>query len=854
MLNPLNFISKFIKSSNQKELDRINKIVKKINSLENDFKKLDDSNFPKKTKEFKEQIKQGKTLDELLPQVFALVREASKRTRNERHFDVQIIGGIVLHEGKIAEMRTGEGKTLTIALAAYLNALAEKGVHIVTVNDYLAKRDSIEMGQIYNFLGLSSGYINNDQDDAERKKNYNCDITYATNSELGFDYLRDNMKFSEEEMVQREHSFSIVDEIDSCLIDEARTPLIISGSAEDKTAQYLAVDNLIKDLSKNDYEIDEKDKSILLTNDGINNVEKIFSNAGILKNNNFYDPENLHLVHHVNQALRANHLFEKGKDYIVKDGSLKIIDELTGRILEGRRFGDGLHQALEAKEKINIQAENQTLASITYQNYFKLYKKISGCTGTAATESEEFFEIYNLTVVIIPTNNEMIRKDYNDQIFRTEDEKNSAIIKKIIDLHNKGQPILIFTSSINKSEVYSDLLKKKNIKHVVLNAKNHENEADIIANAGKEKSVIITTSISGRGVDIQLGGKKGSISEDQLQIDKDKIKSLGGLFVIGTERMESRRVDNQARGRSGRQGDEGGSIFYVSLEDDLMRIFGSESMNKMLEKLGLKDGESIDHPWINKALERAQQKVEARNFDIRKTLIKFDNVLNDQRHVVFSQRKNAMKSENIFDYSDEFLNEITEDIIKLKIQNLSNPKSNEFINRLRQIVGKSFEEGELKELIASKDDEIKTKITNKFLKSREDRIKLLGKVHAKEIEKRIFLQSIDLNWKSHIQYLEQLRQVIGLRSYGQRDPLIEYKKEAFDLFSNLLEKLKLDYVTILMNLKVETQSDQVTNTQKKIEIDNNPKCLLILNKGKKISRNDRCEATGKKFKNCCGAL
>ena len=854
MLNPLNFISKFIKSSNQKELDRINKIVKKINSLENDFKKLDDSNFPKKTKEFKEQIKQGKTLDELLPQVFALVREASKRTRNERHFDVQIIGGIVLHEGKIAEMRTGEGKTLTISLAAYLNALAEKGVHIVTVNDYLAKRDSIEMGQIYNFLGLSSGYINNDQDDAERKKNYNCDITYATNSELGFDYLRDNMKFSEEEMVQREHSFSIVDEIDSCLIDEARTPLIISGSAEDKTAQYLAVDNLIKDLSKNDYEIDEKDKSILLTNDGINNVEKIFSNAGILKNNNFYDPENLHLVHHVNQALRANHLFEKGKDYIVKDGSLKIIDELTGRILEGRRFGDGLHQALEAKEKINIQAENQTLASITYQNYFKLYKKISGCTGTAATESEEFFEIYNLTVVIIPTNNEMIRKDYNDQIFRTEDEKNSAIIKKIIDLHNKGQPILIFTSSINKSEVYSDLLKKKNIKHVVLNAKNHENEADIIANAGKEKSVIITTSISGRGVDIQLGGKKGSISEDQLQIDKDKIKSLGGLFVIGTERMESRRVDNQARGRSGRQGDEGGSIFYVSLEDDLMRIFGSESMNKMLEKLGLKDGESIDHPWINKALERAQQKVEARNFDIRKTLIKFDNVLNDQRHVVFSQRKNAMKSENIFDYSDEFLNEITEDIIKLKIQNLSNPKSNEFINRLRQIVGKSFEEGELKELIASKDDEIKTKITNKFLKSREDRIKLLGKVHAKEIEKRIFLQSIDLNWKSHIQYLEQLRQVIGLRSYGQRDPLIEYKKEAFDLFSNLLEKLKLDYVTILMNLKVETQSDQVTNTQKKIEIDNNPKCLLILNKGKKISRNDRCEATGKKFKNCCGAL
>ncbi|MDC1025792.1 preprotein translocase subunit SecA [Candidatus Pelagibacter sp.] len=854
MFNPLNLITKFIKSSNQKELDRIGKIVKTINSLEDEFKKLDDLDFPKKTQEYKEQIKQGKTLDELLPQAFALVREASKRTRNERHFDVQIIGGVVLHEGKIAEMRTGEGKTLTITLAAYLNALTEKGVHIVTVNDYLAKRDSIEMGQIYNFLGLSSGYINNDQDDMERKKNYNCDITYATNSELGFDYLRDNMKLSEQEIVQREHSFSIVDEIDSCLIDEARTPLVISGSAEDKTAQYLAVDNLIKDLNNKDYEIDEKEKSILLTNEGINNVEKIFSNAGILKNNNFYDPENLQLVHHVNQALRANHLFEKGKDYIVKDGSLKIIDELTGRILEGRRFGDGLHQALEAKEKIDIQAENQTLASITYQNYFKLYKKISGCTGTAATEAEEFFEIYGLAVVIIPTNNEMIRKDYNDQIFRTEDEKNNAIIEKIVERHKAGQPILIFTSSINRSEIYSGLLKKKNIKHVVLNAKNHENEADIIANAGKENSVIITTSISGRGVDIQLGGKKGSIEETLLQIDKSKIKSLGGLFVVGTERMESRRVDNQARGRAGRQGDEGSSIFYVSLEDDLMRIFGSESMNKMLEKLGLKDGESIDHPWINKALERAQQKVEARNFDIRKTLIKFDNVLNDQRHVIFSQRKNAMNSSNIFEYSDEFLKEIIENIIKLKIQNLSNPKNNEFSNRLRQIVGKSFEEGELKEIITSKDDDIKTKITNKFLKSREDRIKLLGEVHAKEIEKRIFLQSIDLNWKSHIQYLEQLRQVIGLRSYGQRDPLIEYKKEAFDLFSNLLEKLKLDYVTILMNLKVETQLDQVANTKDKIEIDNNPKCLLILNKGKKISRNDRCEATGKKFKNCCGAL
>ena len=845
MFNPLNLITKFIKSSNQKELDRIGKIVNSINLLEDKFKKLDDLDFPKKTLEFKEQIKQGKTLDELLPEAFALVREASKRTRNERHFDVQIIGGVVLHEGKIAEMRTGEGKTLTISLAAYLNALSGKGVHIVTVNDYLAKRDSIEMGQIYNFLGLSSGYINNDQNDIERKRNYNCDITYATNSELGFDYLRDNMKFSETEMVQRDHSFSIVDEIDSCLIDEARTPLVISGSAEDKTAQYLAIDKLVRQLNYKDYEIDEKERSILLTNEGINNVERIFSNAGILKNNNFYDPENLHLVHHVNQALRANHLFEKGKDYIVKDESLKIIDELTGRILEGRRFGDGLHQALEAKERLNIQAENQTLASITYQNYFKLYNKLSGCTGTAATEAEEFFEIYNLTVVIIPTNNEMIRNDFNDQIFRTENEKNDSIIEKIIERHNAGQPILIFTSSINKSEIYSALLKKKNIKHVVLNAKNHENEADIIANAGKEKSVIITTSISGRGVDIQLGGKKGSVEADQLKKDKDKIKSLGGLFVVGTERMESRRVDNQARGRAGRQGDEGSSIFYVSLEDDLMRIFGSESMNKMLEKLGLKDGESIDHPWINKALERAQQKVEARNFDIRKTLIKFDNVLNDQRHVVFSQRKDAMNSENIFDYSDEFLKEIIEDIIKLKIQNLSNPKSNEFSNRLKQIVGKSFDESELKGLIFGKDSELKEEIIKKFSESREERIKILGEDHAKEIEKRIFLQSIDLNWKSHIQYLEQLRQVVGLRSYGQRDPLVEYKKEAFDLFSSLLDKLKLDFVTILMNLKVVTEQQE---ENKKSMVDQ-------IKSGKKVGRNEPCTCgSGKKFKHCCGAL
>ena len=849
MINPLKFVSRIFKSSNQRELERLKKITENINTLEKEVEKMEDAEFPKKTNDLKERLKKGEDINKLLPEAFSLVREASRRTRGERHFDVQIIGGIVLHEGKIAEMKTGEGKTLTITLAAYLNSLYGKGVHIVTVNDYLAKRDSIEMGKIYNFLGISSGFINNDQDDYERKRNYNCDVTYATNSELGFDYLRDNMKFSIDEMVQRQHFFSIVDEIDSCLIDEARTPLIISGAAEDKTNQYLAIDGLVKRLKSEDFEIDEKDKNIMLTNNGINNVEKIFTDAGILKNNNFYDPENLTLVHHVNQALRANHLFAKGKDYLVKDGVLKIIDELTGRILEGRRYGDGLHQALEAKEKIEIQAENQTLASITYQNYFKLYSKISGCTGTAVTESQEFFEIYNLSVIVIPTNNPMIRKDFNDQIFRTEKEKNNAIIQKIKECHSNGQPLLIFTSSVNKSEIYSELLHKEKIKHVVLNAKNHANEAEIIANAGKKNSVILTTSISGRGVDIKLGGKKEVSIDDKVEgEEKNIVKNLGGLFVIGTERMESRRVDNQARGRAGRQGDEGCSIFFVSLQDDLMRIFGSESMNNVLEKLGLKDGESIDHPWINKAIERAQQKIEARNFDIRKTLIKFDNVLNDQRHVIFSQREKIITTTNIFEFSDEFLQEMINNLIQLKSKKLNNPKNIEFENKLKSLMGKNFDLSKTQFLTKNTDKSLENYLKEQFKLARDERIKVLNNEHAQEIERRIFLQSIDLNWKSHIQYLEQLRQVIGLRSYGQRDPLIEYKKEAFELFENLLNKLKLDFITILFNLKVNVKPIER-------ETVNKPKNIDSKYIGKKMSRNEPCFCgSGKKYKRCCGAL
>ncbi len=839
MLNPLKFISKFIKSSNQKTLDKLSLMVNKVNLLENEISNLNDVDFPEKTNFLKERLKSGEDIQNILPEAFALVREASKRTRGERHFDVQIMGGIVLHNGNIAEMKTGEGKTLTIVLAAYLNALNEKGVHVVTVNDYLAKRDCTNMGKIYNFLGMTSGYINNDQNDEERKMNYNCDITYATNSELGFDYLRDNMKYSSNEFVQRAHHFAIVDEIDSCLIDEARTPLVISGAAENKEGQYNAIDKLVKRLEPSDFEVDEKDRNIFLTNNGISNVEKIFNNAGILKNNNFYDPSNLSLVHFVNQSLKANYLFTKGKDYIVKDGELKIIDELTGRILEGRRYGDGLHQALEAKEKIEIQVENQTLASITYQNYFKLYKKLSGCTGTALTEAEEFQEIYDLGVTTIPTNKKMIRKDWNDQIFRTDNEKNQAILKKIKECYSSGQPMLVFTSSINKSEIYSTLLKKEKIPHTVLNAKNHEKEADIIADAGKLKSIIITTSISGRGVDIKLGGKKDS--NNQLDNDKKIIKSLGGLFVLGTERMESRRVDNQARGRAGRQGDEGNSLFFVSLEDDLMRIFGSDSMTNVLEKLGLKDGESIDHPWINKAIERAQQKVESRNFDVRKTLLKFDNVLNDQRQVIFNQRNDVIKSNRIFEYSDVFLDEIINDLLKFK-------NNKDFESQLRSILGKSFSDDDLNKLLSDEEKAFKDKIKDKFLKKRQERIKLIGEDQSKEVEKRIFLQSIDMNWKLHIQYLEQLRQVIGLRSYGQRDPLVEYKKETFSLFENLLVKLKNDLIKILINLTIVNNIIEAKPKQSPDKID--PKYI-----GKKMSRNEPCFCgSGKKYKYCCGRL
>ena len=673
MLNISKIIGKFIKNSSQRELDRLRLTIEKINAYEPKIKEMPSESFPAKTAEFKSKIQKGTALEDLIPEAFACVREAARRTLGERHYDVQLMGGIILHQGKIAEMKTGEGKTLVSTLPVYLNALTDKGVHVVTVNDYLAKRDSVWMGQVYNFLGLSVGCITNETGDEIRKKNYSCDVTYGTNNEFGFDYLRDNMKYNIDQMVQRNHFFCIVDEVDSILIDEARTPLVISGATEDKSDQYFVSNNFIKQLEKSDYELDEKDKNVMLSEKGIDKIEKLSQTYGILKNNNFFDPQNINLVHHINQALKANLLFSKDTDYIVRDNKVQIIDEFTGRALEGRRFSDGLHQAIEAKENVEIQSENQTLASITYQNYFRLYEKLSGMTGTALTEAEEFYDIYKLKTVSIPTNELMIRTDLNDQIFRTEKEKYKAIIEKIENCYKTNQPVLVGTTSIEKSEKISLLLKTKKINHNILNAKQHEKEAKIIAEAGKLGAITIATNMAGRGTDIQLGGNQSLLTKEELSNQKDlilqeknEVIKKGGLFVIGTERHESRRIDNQLRGRSGRQGDPGKSIFYISLEDDLMRIFGSESIDGIMQKFGLKEGESIDHPWINKALERAQQRVESRNFDIRKTLLKFDDVMNDQRQVIFEQRKEILTSNKV----DEIINSFLEDLYK----NLSNEK------------------------------------------------------------------------------------------------------------------------------------------------------------------------------------
>ena len=841
--------SKIFKSSNQQELDKTKNLISAINSKENAIKSLSDGEFKEKTQNLKRSVQSGNSLQNIIPESFALVREAAKRTLGERHYDVQLAGGIILHEGKIAEMKTGEGKTLVSTLPAYLNSLSGKGVHIVTVNDYLAKRDSEWMGKVFNFLGISTGCITNDLEDILRKKNYGCDITYATNNELGFDYLRDNMKFELADMVQRDHNYCIVDEVDSILIDESRTPLIISGKLEDKTNLYPISNDFIKHLQKNDFELDEKNKNAILTDQGIDKIEKLSIQKRILKNNNFYDPENLSLVHHINQALKANLLFKKNTDYIVRDGKVQIIDEFTGRVLDGRRFSDGLHQAIEAKENVEIEDENQTLASITYQNYFRLYKKLSGMTGTAITEAEEFFDIYKLNVVSIPTNKKMGREDYNDQIFRTEPEKYNAITNKIIQCNSKGQPVLVGTTSIEKSEKISDLLEKKKIKHNVLNAKYHEQEAKIIAEAGKINAVTIATNMAGRGTDIKLGGNKDFVENgrvnDVAQIKKEesKVKELGGLYIIGTERHESRRIDNQLRGRAGRQGDPGSSIFFISLQDELMRIFGGDSIDGMLKKLGLKENESIDHPWINKAMERAQKKVETRNFDIRKTLIKFDDVMNDQRQVIFSQRLKILKSQNIEQILEDFLNEVLNNLEKIRnIYQKSNDKKS-YLASVKSIIGNALNDEELTSLTLLNKEKFDKKINDLYFSKKKERVKIIGNDENNGLEKRIFLQIIDFSWRSHLQYLEQLRQVIGLRSYGQKDPLSEFKKEAFTLFESLLEKIKNDVIKFLFNLNIVIEKEK-TDQQVEIPLDN-----------KKVGRNEKCPCgSGKKYKHCCGSV
>jgi len=860
MLNFSSIIGKFVKNSSQRELDKLKLIVEKINAWESKIKSLPDEEFPKKTAEFKSKIANGEKLETLMPEAFAYVREAAKRTLGERHYDVQLMGGIILHQGKIAEMKTGEGKTLVSTLAVYLNSLSGKGVHVVTVNDYLAKRDSGWMGKIYNFLGLTVGCITNDiLDNDVRKKNYNCDVTYGTNNEFGFDYLRDNMKYDIEEMVQRDHHFCIVDEVDSILIDEARTPLVISGSTEDKSDQYFVSNKFVKQLEKSDYEIDEKDKTAMLSEKGIDRIEKLSKTYGILKNNNFYDPQNINLVHHVTQALRANLLFKKDTDYIVVDDKVQIIDEFTGRVLEGRRYSDGLHQALEAKENVEIQSENQTLASITYQNYFRLYKKLSGMTGTAMTEAEEFLDIYKLKTVSIPTNQKMIRDDKNDQIFRTEKEKYNAIVKTIQECKNNNQPVLVGTTSIEKSEILSKLLKEKKITHNVLNAKHHEREANIIADAGKLSAVTIATNMAGRGTDIQLGGNLSNLSDEDsvknknlILEEKNKVRKIGGLFVIGTERHESRRIDNQLRGRSGRQGDPGNSIFYVCLEDDLMRIFGSESIDGVMKKFGLKEGESIDHPWINKALERAQQRVESRNFDIRKTLLKFDDVMNDQRKVIFEQRKKVLKLKNIDEIVFSFLNELAKSFSDEKTLYERENQIDTFKTKIKPVIGKSLTENEFSNIEKLKKDELESLIIKGFNKHREKRKTALTDETNLELEKRVFLQTIDFLWRSHLQYLEHLRSVIGLRGYAQKDPLDEFKKESFKLFENLLYKIKSDFITFLNNIDVVPR---IKETQKNIETKDKNFKNEVKGPERKMRRNEPCYCgSGKKFKHCHGSL
>ena len=864
------FFSKLFGTVNDRKLKELNPRVEKINLLEPSFQKMSDSELQSQTKIFKGKLSAGVTHDEILEDVFATVREAATRTLGQRHYDVQLLGGLILNEGSIAEMKTGEGKTLVSTLAVYLNALSGKGVHVVTVNDYLANRDSQWMGKIYEFLGLSVGCVTPSVNEEDRKNAYNADITYATNNELGFDYLRDNMKFRLEDMVQRAPNYAIIDEVDSILIDEARTPLIISGQAETSSETYKKIDKIIPALIEKDFDLDEKQRSVTLTDQGLENIENLLLENDIMKEGGLYDISNVSILHHVNQSLRAHKLFQKDTHYIVRGGKVVIIDEFTGRAMEGRRFSEGLHQAIEARENVEILPENQTLASITFQNYFRQYPKLAGMTGTAITEAGEFEEIYGLQVIEVPTNEEVARKDFDDEVYRTSQERDQAVIKLIRECQERKQPVLVGTVSIEKSENFSTQLKKKNIPHKVLNARFHEQEAGIIAEAGVPGAVTIATNMAGRGTDIQLGGnldrrvdkleEEIDISSDNFEMQKEKIiqeieknkketKYNGGLFVIGTERHESRRIDNQLRGRSGRQGDPGSSKFFLSLQDDLMRIFGSDKLDNMLQKFGLEEGEAIIHPWVNKALEKAQQKVESRNFDIRKQLLKFDDVMNDQRQVVFEQRREIMSSDDVHETVIDMRHEVISEIVYKSIPegSYSDKWDHQILNKdALKLLGIKINSEEWFKEDGMAEDEISQRLKNisdEYMISRANNI---GEKVFRTAEKSLLLQVLDQQWKEHLQALEQLRQSIGLRAYGQKDPLNEYKREAFILFEQMLQNLRTVITSVLSHLVIKEEQDQ------NVDIKTNNNYIKNTNVGK-IPRNAKCPCgSEKKYKHCCG--
>lgn len=883
---------------NKKKYKAYEERVEKINLLEDSFIKLSNEELRAKTTEFKEKIKSGVQQESLLVEAFATVREAAKRTLGQRHYDVQLIGGMVLNDGGVSEMKTGEGKTLVSTLPVYLNALSDLGVHIITVNDYLAQRDAKWMGQIFQFLGLTVGCLYNNMSDDDRKYAYQADITYGTNNEFGFDYLRDNMKHDFASMVQRDHHFAIIDEVDSILIDEARTPLVISGPSEVKSDMYTSINKLMPQLKDDDFEIDEKTKSINLSDNGIENAEEILEKNGVLIGQSLFDIENISIIHHINQAARAHRLFIKNKDYIVKDKKVIIIDEFTGRMMEGRRYSDGLHQALEAKENCVIQSENQTLASVTFQNYFRLYRKLGGMTGTASTEAEELMDIYSLPVLDIPTNKPISRLDENDEIYMTLDEKYHAIVEEIKECYKKKQPVLVGTTSIERSEFLASLLEKAGFKRnnyldkedikikpntfAVLNAKYHIQEARIIEQAGRLGAITIATNMAGRGTDIQLGGnleaeiriieemdsrnKSEQIESIKLDIEKEKkeVISAGGLYVLGTERHESRRIDNQLRGRAGRQGDPGKSKFYISLQDELMRIFGTENMDSMLKKLGLKDGEPIIHPWINKALEKAQSKIESRNFDIRKSILQFDDVMNDQRKVIFEQRKDLMDdteaSETIIDMRYEYV----EDLVQEYIPENSYPEQWDtqlLRSKIKTTLLIDIPVDDWAEEEGIAEEEIITRIKNIIDQIMELKEKKYGADVLRKVEKSVLLQVLDLLWREHLSRLEHLRSSVTLRSYGQRDPLNEYKTEGFELFQSLLTKLREQVTAHLIRVEV-VKKDQLSAENNETVAKNNKNLTNenqinpeTLEEWGKVGRNELCPCgSGKKYKHCHGKM